>query len=85
MLSSRVGVVLALVACEMLGLEMGRLYYSLFVKTVPPLSMRSVNSAAAQAACLTYGALAGLVIFLWTLLAVFLARFFKPPGQKPAA
>ena len=84
MLSKKVGVALAFVASEALGLEMGWLYFRLFVKTIPPLSMSSVNSAAAQAACLTYGALAGIVIFLWTLLAVFLARFFKRPGRKPA-
>ena len=85
MLSRRVGVVLALLASEMLGLEMGRWYYSLFLKTVPPLSVSSVNSAAAQAACLTYGAIAGIAIFLWTLLAVFLARFFRRSGEKPTA
>jgi len=84
MLSKKVGVALAFVASEALGLEMGWLYYSLFLKTVPPLSMSSVNSSATQAACLTYGALAGVAIFLWTMLAVFLARFFNRPGRKPA-
>ncbi len=84
MLSKKAGVVLALLASEALGLEMGWLYYNLFVNTVPPLSMSTFNSAAAQAACLTYGALAGIVIFLWTLLAVFLARFFKRSGDQPA-
>ena len=85
-MSSRMGgVVLLLVGSEVLGLALGEWYNGLFVKTVPPLAMSSFNSAAAHVAYLTYGALAGLGIFLWAMLAVFLARFFGGSSEKPAA
>jgi len=80
-----VGVVLLLVGSEVLGLALGEWYNGLFLKTVPPLAMSSFNAAAAHVAHLTYGAMAGVVIFVWALIAVFLARFFKSSSDKAPA
>lgn len=84
MSSRMVGVVLLLAGSEVLGLALGEWYFGLFLKTVPPLAMSGFNSAAAHVAYLTYGALAGLAVFLWALLVVFLGRFFKGSSEKPA-
>ncbi|HEY3177232.1 MAG TPA: hypothetical protein VGK94_15885 [Candidatus Polarisedimenticolia bacterium] len=76
------GILLLLAASALAGLVLGQWFYSLFLKTVPPLALSSFNQAAAHAAFLLYGAVAGLAIFLLSLLAVVLSRFFEEPESE---
>lgn len=68
-----VGTALLLVGSELLGLVAGEWFFKLFVRTVPPLAISALNQSAAHIAFISYGALFGLVIFLWSLAGVFLA------------
>jgi hypothetical protein len=80
------GVILAVIGSEALGLAMGEMSYRFFMKTVPPLAMTSLMSGTAHAAYLTYGAIWGLAILIWTLLVKFLSHVFSGSGKKkPAA
>lgn len=64
------GLVVLLVASVALGLLMGNVFFGLFNDTVPPAVLTSFNKGTAHAAFLTYGVGAGLVMFLWALLAI---------------
>ena len=79
-----VGLLLLLGASELVGLLLGQWFYSLFLKTVPPLAMSSFNQGAAHLAFIFYGVVAGVAFFLLCLLAVVLSRFFgePAPGEK---
>jgi len=79
------GVILAVIGSEALGLAMGELSYRFFMKTVPPLAMTSLMSGTAHAAYLTYGAIWGIAILIWTLLVKFLSHVFSGSGKKKAA
>jgi hypothetical protein len=64
------GLVTWLVASIALGLVMGNVFFGLFNQTVPPAVLTDFNKTTAHAAFLSYGAGAGVVMFLWGLLAV---------------
>ena len=53
-------------------------------KTVPPAVITSFNKVTAQGAFLLYGALTGVVIFLWSLAALALSRMFRTGGKSAA-
>jgi hypothetical protein len=78
MRSRVIGLVLLLILSEAIGLGIGHLFFRLFNQTVPPAVLTSFNKGTAYAAFLTYGLGAGLVIFLWSLAAIALARSFGP-------
>ena len=59
------------------GAVLGPIFYSLFVKTVPPALLTSFNKGAAHAAYIVYGLGAGVFIFVWSAVAVALSGFFK--------
>ena len=71
-----IGPVILLGVSEVLGLVLGQWFYSLFLKTLPPLALSNFNQGTAHAAFLVYGALSGLAIFALALAATFLSRFF---------
>ena len=75
-----VGLLLLLGASELVGLLLGQWFYSLFLKTVPPLALSGFNQGAAHLAFIFYGVAAGLALFLLSLLAVVLSRFFAEPA-----
>jgi uncharacterized membrane protein len=72
-----IGVLLLLVLGEALGVLLSIWFFHLFQKTVPPLAISSFNESAARIAFIFYGLGSGFLIFLLTLIAVFLSRFFK--------
>ena len=74
-----IGLLLLLGASEILGLVLGQCFYSLFLKTLPPLALSSFNQGTAHVAFLLYGAIAGLALFALALAAAALSRFF--PAQ----
>jgi hypothetical protein len=74
-----IGIVLLFLGSELVGFGLGEWFYSLFAKAVPPAVASNFNQGAAHLAFLLYGAASGIVIFVWSLLALSLARFFGPP------
>ena len=76
------GLIVLLVASVALGLVIGNVFFGLFTKTVPPALLTSFNKAAAHGAFLFYGAGAGVVMFLWGLLAVAGAKMFSRPEKS---
>ena len=82
-----VGIVLLFLGSELVGFGLGEWFYGLFVKAVPPAVTSSFNSGAAHLAFLLYGGVSGAVIFVWSLLALALARLFGPrrPVRMQAA
>ena len=71
-----VGLVLSLIVSVLLGVLASQRFFQLFDKTVPAGSMTDLVRAGTHTAYLGAGVVYGLVIFAWTTLAVWLARFF---------
>lgn len=83
-----VGLGLLLVGSLALGLGAGHVFFGLFEKTVPPAVITSFNKGAAYFAFLGYGFLLGFVVYLWTMLAMGIARVTgarrpAPPAAAP--
>ena len=74
------GLIVFLVASVVLGLLFGNVFFGLFVQTVPPAIITSFNKSAAHAAFLTYGFGAGVVMFVWGLVAIAGAKLFGKRG-----
>jgi hypothetical protein len=79
-----VGLLVLFVLSEALGLGIGHVFFQLFHQTVPPAVLTSFNRGTAHAAFLAYGLGAGIVIFLWSLLAMGAARVFRAGGGGAA-
>jgi hypothetical protein len=79
------GLIALLVLSVALGVVTGNVFFGLFDQTVPPAVLTSFNKATAHAAFLTYGAVAGVVIFLWALLAIAGSRMFAKSRGGEAA
>lgn len=75
------GLLILLGASEVLGLILGEWFYSLFLKTLPPLALSSFNKGTAHAAFLLYGAMGGLALFALAFAAAALSSFF--PANPP--
>ena len=80
-----VGLLILFVLSEAIGLGMGQVFFRLFGQTVPPAVLTSFNRGTAHAFFLVYGLGAGIVIFLWCLLAIGAAKMFRSAGavKKP--
>jgi len=72
-----IGLLVLLIGSEIIGILLGHIFFGLFNKTVPPAVLTSFNKGTAYAAFLAYGIGAGAFIFLWALLGVYGARFFR--------
>ena len=82
-MSSRwIGIGLLLVGSEIIGFFAGSAFYRLFLKSVPPMSMSALNAGAAHGAFILYGFILGLLMTVWTLIAVGLSGFFRPRAQS---
>jgi len=81
-----VGTLLLLVGSELLGLLSGHWFFRVFNVTVPPAVVTDFNRAAAYGYFLWRGLLLGFVIFLWAILAVMAAPYFRRSDtvQAPA-
>ena len=78
-----IGLLILLVASELLGLLLGQWFYSLFIKTLPPLALSSFNQGTAHVAFLVYGSIAGVAVFFLALLSAMLSRFIPSlPGPS---
>lgn len=75
------GLVTLLVASVVLGILLGNVFFGLFKQTVPPAVLTTFNAGTAQAAFLLYGLGAGILLFVWALLAVAAWRMFARSGE----
>jgi len=80
---SRVGVLIVLAVSLALGALAGWVFYRAFLANVPETLLSQFSRATAPIQFVGYGLLLGVIIFLWTLLAASLARFFRG-GAEPA-
>jgi len=81
MSKTRVGTILLLGASLALGVGLGEVNFGLFQRTMPPMAISNLNQGTAHMMFLLYGVGAGVVIFCWAMLAVFLAPLFKTPEK----
>jgi hypothetical protein len=81
--SSRwIGIGLLVVGSEILGVFVGSAFYRLFLKSVPPMSMSSLNTGAAHGAFVLYGLILGLLVAVFSLIAIGLSGLFRPRPAK---
>jgi hypothetical protein len=71
------GLILLLVGSLALGVGMGEMFHRVFVANIPPAMLSQFNKATAQVTHILYGVLAGVVMFLWAILAASLAPLFS--------
>lgn len=69
---------------EALGFVLGEAGFRLYRVTMPPAAISGFNMGAAHGAYIFWGAVAGLGLFVWSLIAALLGRFAFAPS-KPAA
>jgi hypothetical protein len=80
MISRQVGLLLLLIGSLGIGVAMGEVFHRLFLSTIPPAALSGFSRGSAHVIHIVYGTGAGLVIFLWAILASALAPMF---GTKP--
>ncbi len=79
-----IGLALSLIVSLGIGLLAGQNFFRIFDQTVPAGSMTALVRAGTHTAYLVSGLVFGIVIFLWTTAAAWLARFF-PTAASPSA
>lgn len=80
-MSRWVGVIGLLIGSEVLGLIFGEWSFRLFRQAMPPIALSQFNTGAAHIAYIANGALAGLVIFAWSLFVIFMSRLMQRAGS----
>ena len=80
-----IGLVLSLLVSIALGVIAAQRFFQLFDKTVPAGSMTDLVRAGTHTAYLAAGVMFGVVIFGWTTLAAWLARFFPAAAETESA
>jgi hypothetical protein len=78
-----IGLVLSLVGSVIIGILAGQNFFRIFDKTVPAGSMTELVRAGTHTAYLVSGIVLGVVIFVWTILAAWMSRFF--PAESAGA
>ena len=76
-----VGLALSLIVSVGIGVLAAQKFFQLFDKTVPAGSMTDLVRAGTHTAYLGSGVVFGVVIFAWTTVAAWLARYF-PAAPK---
>ncbi|MGH7740764.1 MAG: hypothetical protein ACRENS_01945 [Candidatus Eiseniibacteriota bacterium] len=76
-----VGLVLLLVGSLLIGIGMGEVFHRLFLSSIPPSMLSGLSRGSAHIMHVVYGAAAGLVMFIWAVLAAAMAPLF---GARPA-
>lgn len=72
-----IGLLVLLLASEILGGLCGQIFFGLFEKTVPPAVLTSFNHSTVHAAFVTYGLGTGFLMFALSLAAIGSARLFS--------
>ena len=81
-MSRKTGIIVLFIGSEILGIAVGEWYYRFFLKTVPPLALSSFNAGAAHLGFIGYGALTGLVFFVWSLVIIFMQGLASKVGAS---
>ena len=88
-MSRQLGLLLLLLGSLGIGVVMGEVFHRLFLSTVPPAMLSGFNKGTAHFFHIVYGAGAGVVMFLWAMLAAGLAPMFSsrpdPKASSPKA
>jgi hypothetical protein len=81
-----VGLLVLLAGSLVLGALLGLVNYRLFLSNVPENYLSAMGRAMAPAQFIGVGLVIGLVMFVWSLLAVVLSRGFRArPGGDSSA
>ena len=80
-----IGIVTCFAVSETLGILLSVWFFRLFLSSVPPLALSTLNQQAARVAFTLYGMGGGVLIFLWSLLSPFVLRIFQNPRTKGLA
>jgi hypothetical protein len=78
------GLILLLVLSVLFGIGLGEYFFRLFIKAIPPMAISNFNQGTAHILFTTSGAGAGVVIAIWSLLAILISKLFKS-APKPKA
>jgi hypothetical protein len=76
-----IGLVLSLIVSVVIGILAGQNFFRIFDKTVPAGSMTELVRTGTHTAYLISGIVLGVVIFGWTIVAAWMAKFF-PAAAK---
>jgi hypothetical protein len=68
---------IVLVVSVALGAAIGQVFFTLFEKTVPAAYQTGLSMGAAHWACIAYGLGTGVLIFVWTSVALLISRAFR--------
>jgi hypothetical protein len=77
-----IGLALVAIGSVGIGALAGQKFFQIFDKTVPAGSMTDLVRAGTHTAYLGSGVLFGVVIAAWTVVAVWLSRFFPADSTK---
>lgn len=80
MKSRVVGIVILLLGSLGLGAAIGQVYFSLFEKTVPAAYQTDLSMGTAHGFCIAYGLGAGVLVFVWAMVALLVSRAFRGRG-----
>ena len=76
MISRQFGLLLLLLGSIGIGIVMGEVFHRLFLSTIPPAALSGFSRGSAHVIHIVYGACAGVVMFLWAILAAAMAPLF---------
>ncbi len=83
MSSRRLAWIVYALASVLAGVAAGQWFFRLFDQVVPPAVTTSFNRAAAHGYFLMNGAILGVVMALWGVLAFWVARATRDKSPKP--
>jgi hypothetical protein len=72
-----IGLILNLAVCLGIGFIVGQRFYSVFRNTVPTGCMSDALQLTAHGAYIGLGLMAGGAFFVWSVIAIWMARFFS--------
>lgn len=78
------GLILVLIAGQIVGYFAGSYAYALFDKTVPPAVITNLVRTGAHGTYIVFGIVLGLVIAAWSVLVAWCAGFFLKAPTAPA-
>ena len=85
MISRQMGLLLLLFGSLGIGILMGEVFHRLFLSTIPPAMLSGFSRGSAHVIHIVYGAGAGVVMFLWAILAAAMSPLFGSKAAKPKA
>ena len=78
------GLILVVIAGQVVGYLAGSYAYTLFDKTVPPAVITNLVRTGAHGTYIVFGIILGVVIAAWSVLVAWCARFFMSESRATA-